>query len=330
MADSTEGPFTLFAPLRIDRNRRASDLDRFRALALPSFQKHLPPDLVHEILVVVPPEDLRQAAGELARSGPLPVRVVDETVLGVDAQDSPGWVKQQILKLAAPEAVTTSWFITIDADVVATRPVDGSFLLPDGRAIWEQERARVHWEWWENSARLLGIPVAVAPDDAVFGVTPALLNTEAVRGLWAAIESAHPGASWSRTLSDKREWGWTEYTLYWTHLVATGQAERLYSDVRRYPYALTDSVWTSAELDALDTAGLDRVFADDAEHAFYVLQSNLELPLIDTVRLLRPYLDPGAPITREEQRRWARHTRAHARLALRHRVVARLRSVLGR
>lgn len=330
MTESIAAPLTLFAPLRIDRNRRVSDLDRFRALALPSFQRNLPPELVHELLVIVPPADLRRARSELADSGPLPVRVVDERALGVDAGGSPGWITQQILKLAAPQVVTTPWFVTIDADVVATRPVDREFLLPGGRAIWEQERAAIHLAWWENSARVLGIPTAVEPEDRVFGVTPAILSTSAVRTLWTAIEATGSGAAWSRILADRQSWGWTEYTLYWTHLLASRQADELYAPVARYPYALADSVWTEEELRAVDEAALGRVFAPDAPHAFYVFQSNLEQPLESTVRLLRPHIEAGRAVSDAERRQWGRHTRAHARRTLRHRAVGRLRALLGR
>jgi hypothetical protein len=328
MAESTGAPLTLFIPLRIDRDRVASDLDRFRALALPSFERHLAPGLVHEIVVVVPPSDVREASAALAGPGPFAIRVLDETVLGVDTAGAPGWVLQQILKLGAPNVVTTPWFLTVDADVVATRAMDADFLLPGGRAIWEQERAAEHMNWWRSSASVLGVPVAVEDETPAFGATPAVMSTAGVRSLWAAIDRAHPGAGWSRTLVDLQTEGWTEYTLYWTHLVASGQAPLLYSDAARRPYALADSVWTSDDL-ADPGAALDRVFAPDADHGFYVFQSNLEVPLDDTVRLLRPYLGGGA-ITDEERRRWDRHARAHARRALRYRLRARARRLLGR
>jgi hypothetical protein len=151
-ATGSLAPITLFAPLRIDPNRPVSDLDRFLALALPSFERDLSPDLVREILVVVPSSNLRRVTSALVARGPVPVRVIDERRLGIDADEAPGWVKQQILKLAAPQVVTTPWFITIDADVVATRPVDEQFLLPNGQAIWEQERAGVHMRWWANGS----------------------------------------------------------------------------------------------------------------------------------------------------------------------------------
>jgi hypothetical protein len=89
-------------------------------------------------------------------------------------------------------------------------------------------------------------------------------------------------------------------------------------------------VWTNADLNALGSMGLDRAFAPEANLAFYVFQSNLELLLADTVQLLRPYIEGSADITAEEKRRWARHTRAFARRTLRYHVVARLRSPLRR
>ncbi len=330
MAETDGAPITLFVPLRVDVNRPVSDLDRFLALALPSFRAHLDPRLVHEVLVVVPPGDVRRARKALAAAPPFPIRVIDESVLRIDAASAGGWIKQQIIKLAAPQVVTTPWFVTIDADVVATRSVDAEFLLPGGRAIWEREPAGAHFEWWVNSARVLGVPLVLERDTLAFGVTPAVMSTEAVRSLVDAIETAHPGSTWSRTLAHNHAWGWTEYTLYWTHLLATGRASALYSDVGRVPYDLAESVWTAAEFQTLASDVLDRVFAPDADHAFAVFQSNLERPLEETVRMLRPRITGETGITSKELRRWARHTRAHARRTLRYRLTARARTLLGR
>jgi hypothetical protein len=328
MPQSEPAPVTLFAPLRIDRDRPVSDLDRFQALALPSFERHLSRRLVHEVVVVVPPADVKRATSELRSTFPL--RVIDENRLGADVKGTAGWIRQQILKLAAPATVTTPWLITIDADVVSTRPVDEHFVLPGGRGIWEQEAAGNHMEWWRSSARLLGVPLTVGIETPAFGVTPALLNTEALRGLWSAIESAHPGTSWSRALADRADWGWTEYTLYWTHLLGAGQADRLYSAVARYPYALAGSVWTRNGIDGFDEAALDQVFARDADHAFAVFQSALELPLEFVVRRLRPHLGLEEHPSPQELRRWARHRRRWKFRTLRRRGRALIGSGLRR
>lgn len=327
MRAPTEPDVTLFAAIRIDRDRPVSDLDRFIALALPSFRTRLPRDLVREIVVAVPPSDLREASALLAGTADIPVRVVDEREVADGLDGVSGWIKQQILKLAAPTVVRTPWFITLDADVVATRAVDREFLFPEGRAIWERESAGAHLSWWEASARLLGSPLPVDPNTPSFGVTPAIMHTDAVRGLARAIETAHPGRNWIQTLAALHDTGWTEYSLYWTHVVASGLANELYSDVDRTPYALAQSVWTPGDLNSLDLAA---VFDRQANHAFFVFQSNLELPLEDTVKLLRPHIQGDATVSSDELRQWAGHSTAYRLRSTRRRLFARVRRALRR
>jgi hypothetical protein len=322
-----EADLTLFAAIRIDRDRPVSDLDRFIAIALPSFSARFTPGMVREVVVVVPPSDVREATARLDNASILPIRVVNEDDLVGGLDGTAGWIKQQILKLAAPAVIDTPWFITLDADVVATRAIDHEFLFPNERAIWEQEPYSAHLSWWEASARLLGVAGPSDPGSSAFGVTPAIMHTDTVRGLAMAIEERHPGRPWNQTLVALHDAGWTEYTLYWTHVMVAGLAEELYSDVDRIPYALDGSVWTPGDLPSLDLA---HVFDPDANHAFFVFQSNLELPLDQTVQLLRPYIQTDANIAAHERRQWSRHSRQYRSRSVRRRVVRRIRRALGR
>src|SRR5690606_42105927 len=45
-----------------------------------------------------------------------------------------GWYRQQLIKLAIAERVASDYYLTFDADVVATRPITIERLLPGGRA----------------------------------------------------------------------------------------------------------------------------------------------------------------------------------------------------
>lgn len=135
---------TAVAILRVDRGGAVSDLDRFLALGLPSLQKFAG-DVIKELVVVLPHRDVRLTTRRLVSRSRMPVRVIDEReVVSHLGDDAPGWTKQQVIKLAAPSVVSTPWYITLDADVVAARPIDREFLLPGGRAIWQQEDAGAH------------------------------------------------------------------------------------------------------------------------------------------------------------------------------------------
>jgi len=305
--------------LRIDPDRIASDLDRVLALALPSFERFVSADAFAEIVFVVPPEDVAAVARAVRRRVSGPHRVIDEQTLvphlaGSDA----GWRKQQIIKLALPAAIATPWILVLDADVVATREIDEELLLPGGRAIWQREPVAAHPGWWEASAAVLGLDWRFPGDAQVFGVTPALLHRDALVGLQQRVQESQPAQHWTRSLLAVH--GWTEYSLYWSHVVDRSLHDALYADSPRHLYDLQASVWVAEDLAAPGFGDeLRRAFDPHALHCFYVFQSNLEQPLDDTVRLLRPWIGPGRRIRAGERIRWMRH---RVRRHLRYRIAA--------
>lgn len=331
MTDDEPG-VTLVAVIRRDPNRPVSDIDRFVALAVPSFERFLDPALVVELVVIVPARDVAEASRRIPPALGIPVRVVDERdVIPHLDPDARGWMKQQVIKLAAPAVVRTPWLITLDADVVASRPVDRGLLFPGGRAIWQQEAAGAHLEWWRSSARLLRSDLVLAPEDPAFGVTPAIMHAPSLVALGERIERAHPGDHWTRTLMRLADDGWTEYTLYWTHVVDSGCAD-LYAEpgTSGRPYSLDGSVWVSDHMSSKTLEDrLASAFEPDAAHAFLVFQSNVDLPLAETVALIRPRLGGGGP-TRAERRRWSRRARAYRTVAILRTLRARVRRALRR
>lgn len=311
LAIMERGALTLAAIIRVDRSSRVSDLDRFAALGMPSFERCFAPGTVQEFVVIVPARDVRVTRRRLSHASAHPVRVIaEEDLLGaaVGSVDG-GWMKQQLLKLAVTEVVDTEWCLVTDADVVATRPMTREFLLPEGRALWQREPAGAHLTWWRASSSLLKSPHRFSPDELAFGVTPAILHAPSLRGLHQRVEALYPGAHWARTLADcADEVPWTEYTLYWTHIVDSGLTD-LYSTSDTRMYALDASVWVEAQIaERATAAALTRAFDPDAAHGFFVYRSNLGQPLLDTVRLLRPFVDPGRAIAPTERARWATHS----------------------
>lgn len=285
---------TLLLPIRIDRWRRVSDLERFLAIGLPSLHRYMAKDCVAELLVVAPPEDLGRVRKRLAGSAQFPVRVIDETRLCPSVAHERGWYKQQIIKLAAAELIHTPWYLTLDADVVCVRYVNDDFLFPDGRAIWQREPVRAHPEWWEGSREVLRSSRKLDLDQAVIGVTPALMHSASARDLLVRLAALDRGCHWAATLVHLQHLKWTDHSLYWTHLVEVGGVEHLYGDSSHTPYG-GDSVWSTQQLGALTSARLDAVFAADSDHGFFIFQSNLELPLETPASLLRPLM--GLPAT---------------------------------
>lgn len=286
--------FTLLLPLRIDRARRVSDLERFLAIGLPSLHRYMAKECVAELLVVSPPEDLGRVRKRLVDTAQFPVRVVDEARLCPSVADERGWYKQQIIKLAAAELIHTPWYLTLDADVVCVRHVNDSFLFPDGRAIWQRERVRAHPEWWEGSREVLGTSRKLDLGQVVTGVTPALIHTASARELLERLAAVDRGCHWAATLVRLQHLNWTEYSLYWTHLVDLDRVEHLYADSSHRLYG-GHSVWSLQQLGPLNSTLLDAVFSPDSDYGFLVFQSTLELPLQTAASLLRPRI--GLPAT---------------------------------
>ncbi|MEQ1729828.1 MAG: DUF6492 family protein [Vicinamibacterales bacterium] len=297
---------TLVLALRIDRARRVSDLHRFLALGLPSLHRFFDQSLVRELLVISPDEDVPAIAAALKRHCRYPHRVVSDGTLLPLLRQVRGWHKQQIAKLAVSALITTPWYLTLDADVVCVRPMDEAFLFPAGRAIWQHETVSEHPEWWAGSAQVLGSSRVLRPDQPVIGVTPALLHRDSVSELVDRLTRRYAQVPWTTALMSAVSTQWSEYSLYWLHVLDSGRAERLYSDVPRVLYTSDDSVWVAEHLKSRDGTWLDRVFDASRGHAFFVFQSNLEMPLSVPVQLLCPRLGlPAPPLL--ERLTWAAH-----------------------
>jgi hypothetical protein len=159
-----------------------------------------------------------------------------------------GWFRQQIVKLAFAEHVTSEFYLILDDDLLAVSDFGDVDCLPEGRALRGQDRAGHRarqiapdspdnldiWLTW--SGRVLQCP----PLDYQPDVTPSILSRAAVRQLAGWLEEhCRPGAArwklgalFGRLTGTRglRSWRgrllaslpWTEYTLYDTFLVRHG------------------------------------------------------------------------------------------------------------
>lgn len=134
-----------------------------------------------------------------------PVRVVNEASLlsstpdalgqtshGRGLERGVGYRVQMIIKIAVATLVRTSFYVTLDADVVLTRPntqygdlvVDGKRALLQGGARSHDDGDSQHSEaWWEAANVILQASGCVQPHHGTVGVTPAVLSTQVAKGL---------------------------------------------------------------------------------------------------------------------------------------------------
>ncbi len=89
-----------------------------------------------------------------------------------------GWYKQQLIKLAAADLVTTPFYVTLDSDVISTRQASIDDFVWQGRGVLQVEHGGQEL-WYRQTAKGLGLPEA--PDH--MGVTPAVLSADAVNAM---------------------------------------------------------------------------------------------------------------------------------------------------
>lgn len=116
-------------------------------------------------------------------------RVIREnSLLANAAMGRDTYALQMALKLLVAQIVRTDYYVTLDADVIATGPLCAAALLPGGRGAYTAEPRAVHPHWWEGSATILSLSPRAFPD-ARFGVRHLLrhdtnlLTTSACRSL---------------------------------------------------------------------------------------------------------------------------------------------------
>jgi Family of unknown function (DUF6492) len=270
---------TAVLPLRVGAQRKTSDLDRFERLLLPSFRRFWQgPDQL-EFLLLVPPADVECVRARVALGGWFPMRVLSEDAVCPSLSGRLGWHKQQILKLAAARIVPTPWYLTLDADVMLRRTVSVDELVRDGRAIFHPKRAARHWEWWTASRMILRSDFPLGPNMEMMDVTPEILHRDTVLELLAETGRRNDVPEVERFLFEKKDAGWTEYSLYWLFVLERQLQDRLY----RKAGPLYEMAWRPEHL-----SWPHRRSDDDpsCRPPFFVLQSTLEIPIEEAERLM--------------------------------------------
>lgn len=226
-----------------------------------------------------------------------------------------GWYRQMLLKLEAAKQVTSDFYLTLDADVLACRSVDLDTLCSGGKAPCHVDHQDLHPKWYRAAADILG---ATSPRSAIsHGVTPALLHAPSVRTMldvlsarWNAghygkglrgfkqrygklqtwlgkSSSANPTqiAAWCAYLCWSRPWA--EYALYFSYLEHSGQFSKYFREATEGLYAVQGSVWNDAAFATWNPAPL---FEGEGAPYFAVIQSNAFIPVSDVKARLRGHL----------------------------------------
>jgi len=158
--------------------------------------------------------------------------VINESTL-FDGMIQESWNRyalQMAIKLLVARYVRTSYYITLDADVLVVGGLDVGLLLPGGKAMFIPEPRSVHPHWWLGSIMTLGLKNDSFAD-SMFGVTPAVLSTFGAQVTTASVSNQFRDTDWQRAwlASWKTGMWWSEYSLYRLALDARGMFTNLHA-----------------------------------------------------------------------------------------------------
>lgn len=208
-----------------------------------------------------------------------------------------GWYRQMIVKLAAAERVQSAFYLTLDADVVATREVDLNALCAAGRAPCAVAHQDLHPRWYAGAEAIIG---AALPRKGIsHGVTPTILHREGVRALSKHLTERWTSGRWSPGFRGLKQrfglayaWAagkpefepwrallccsspWAEYALYFSYLEWAGMFDALHYETAEALYSAEQSIWFPEDVEKWDPSRL----AQDGP-PFIVLQSTAGIPI---------------------------------------------------
>jgi hypothetical protein len=227
-----------------------------------------------------------------------------------------GWFRQQVIKLAIYERVASNLYLTLDADVVCTRPVTATQLIADGRGACFTFEFPEQVYWYKRIEDVLRIK---APRlGTSHNVTPALLHRDGVRALRTHIEDMISHGRYSRGLRGiKQRWylftskrqpnlakwrvflmaarPWTEYALYYTFLEASEQFEQYHQITRQCIYDMENSLWHAKDGKLPGNWDPAKSFSGEGPPWFLVAQSNTGINVHTIRQQIQPLLKTRMP-----------------------------------
>jgi hypothetical protein len=128
-----------------------------------------------------------------------------------------GWIRQQILKLAAASALDCDVVVLVDSDIEFIRPFDADTFVRDGVVRFYRRPDAVdvrlprHLIWHRVARRLLGLPAVTAPPLPDYVSSLLAWDPAIVRQLLTRVESV-TGRPWQTAIG--AELHFSEWTLY--------------------------------------------------------------------------------------------------------------------
>lgn len=295
-------------PLKATGSYGADDLNRAHIL-FKSLTIFAEPNLFSEFYVVVPDNEVSLVKETFSRWNTLPIIVITESQLLPELKNYPkmrGWRKQQLIKIAASKIISSDFYITFDADIVALRKFSENDLIVSGKAILQYEPRNRHPKWWKASARLLKTSHKIGDKTRGMSVTPAILATQICQKLMTDIQSQSKIYTWAEIIcnlhipSNPKNWWignylklkWTEYSLYYL----CSQKHDLFD--RYHVEAGTDSLPQLLFVnDTLDYDNWDpgNSFIDTNPGLFCIIGSKTATNPKDVWKKVYPFLAPDDP-----------------------------------
>jgi hypothetical protein len=122
-------------------------------------------------------------------------------------------------------------------------------------------------------------------------VTPEILHRDTTLELLAEIGKRNQAERPEQFLFETRQAGWTEYSLYWLFVLERRLQDKLY----RAGGPSYEMAWQPEHVATLARCPADAAGGEASGAPFFVLQSTLEIPLREVVRLMgRPSAEPDA------------------------------------
>jgi hypothetical protein len=304
---------------RDDDDLRRVDL-MFRSLA-----KFLEKQCLEEFIIVTRSADM-EAVRSAVQTGlnQQKLRILDENTICPEFLDDPetpsqwpkpnkGWYRQQLIKLAIHEHVQTEFYMTVDSDVIFTKPFSPDSLFKDGRGLLNTQYANDFKQLYREDIAAKEVKIRRArykdagmvlkcsrPDqylDRWYGETPVLLSSKIVHGLTRHIENTWD-QPWRQVLLQMLPW--TEYALYFQYAEFAGLLEKYhYAGDMNSVLNLENSLWRPADdyrypcqLADWDTS---KAFDSKTGGVAIVVQSYLGYPVDEVADKVLPYIDQEAP-----------------------------------
>lgn len=282
-------------PLKTKGRHYADNIARCDIL-FSSLRHFADASLFDRILIVVPHDEFEAAQHYAKAWSDFPVVVIDESIAFGAFKDFSAphqirpWHRQQIIKLGAPELISTEYFMVFDPDVFALRPMTDTTLLPGGRALTHYQPREREARYWVASSELLGVEPHIDRDALWW--TPTLLSSTLCRSLHHTLEERY-SEEWKRVLLARFMVDWTEYTLYWLNAERQGLLETYHAaPLPGMPELHADeSVWFAGR----DGKGLDdwdaaKHMGEQGKGLFAVIQSNTRIAPQTVAAKLAPFM----------------------------------------